>query len=196
MLLDFYDLFIKYGAVQKLYKKNEAIFNENDRAVFFFMVVEGSIRMFNRNEEGKEFIQGDFTSGQSFGEPPLFVNGKYPTTATCIKDTTVLKLSRDNFFVLLEENPNLQMLFLKILSKRIIGKAKSSKDIINQNTKQKILSFLNDQKDTETNEKNLIPYTRQEIANFTGLRVETVIRVCSKLKREKIIDIIEHKIYF
>jgi CRP-like cAMP-binding protein len=196
MLLDFYDLFIKYGAVQKLYKKNEAIFNENDRAAFFFMVVEGSIRMFNRNEEGKEFIQGDFTSGQSFGEPPLFVNAKYPTTATCIKDTTILKLSRDNFFLLLEENPNLQMLFLKILSKRIIGKAKSSKDIINQNTKQKILSFLNDHKDSDTNERIIMPYTRQEIANFTGLRVETVIRVCSKLKREKIIDIIEHKIYF
>jgi len=91
------------------------------------------------------------------------------------------------------------MLFLKILSKRIIGKAKSSKDIINQNTKQKIISFLDDQKtneETNNKTKKIIPFTRQEIANFTGLRVETVIRVCSKLKSEKIIDIIDHKIYY
>ncbi len=199
MLLDFYDLFISYGAVQKKYKKNEVIFNENEQAVFFFIIIEGSIRMFNRNEDGKEFIQGYFTTGQSFGEPPLFLNEKYPTMAACIKDTTVLKLSRNSFFILLEENPSLQMLFLKILSKRIIGKAKSSKDIINQNTKQKIISFLDDQKtneETNNKTKKIIPFTRQEIANFTGLRVETVIRVCSKLKSEKIIDIIDHKIYY
>lgn len=196
MLLEYYDLFVSYGAVQKIYKKNEVIFNENDRASFFFMILEGSVRMFNRNEEGKEFIQGYFTTGQSFGEPPLFINERYPTTASCIKETTVLKLSKENFFLLLNEHPKLQMLFITILSKRIVGKAKSSKDIINQNTKQKIISFFNDQKDTQTKERVLIPYTRQEIANFTGLRVETVIRICSKLKTEKIIDIVDHKIYF
>ncbi len=196
MLLEYYDLFVSYGAVQKIYKKNEVIFNENDRAAFFFMILEGSVRMFNRNEEGKEFIQGYFTTGQSFGEPPLFINERYPTTASCIKETTVLKLSKENFFLLLNEHPKLQMLFITILSKRIVGKAKSSKDIINQNTKQKIISFFNDQKDTQTKERVLIPYTRQEIANFTGLRVETVIRICSKLKTEKIIDIVDHKIYF
>ncbi len=195
-LLDYYDLFINYGAVQKLYKKNEIIFNEDDWAGFFYIIVEGSVRMFNRNEEGKEFIQGYFTTGQSFGEPPLLINEKYPTTAACIKDSVLLKLSRDHFFHLLKENPNFQMIFLKILSKRIIGKAKSSKDIINQNTKQKIISFLNAQKGSKTKERVLISYTRQEIANFTGLRVETVIRICSKLKNEKVIDIIDHKIYF
>lgn len=196
MLLDYYDIFVSYGAVQKQYKKNEVIFNENDKALFFYMILEGSIRMFNRNEDGKEFIQGYFTSGQSFGEPPLFINEQYPTTASCIKDTIVLKLSKNTFFLLLNENPQLQMIFLEILSKRIVGKAKSSKDIINQNTKQKIISFLNDQKDIKIKERILIPYTRQEIANFTGLRVETVIRICTKLKKENCIDIIDHKIYF
>lgn len=196
MLLEYYDLFVKYGAIQKVYKKNEVIFNENDRASFFFMILEGSVRMFNRNEEGKEFIQGYFTTGQSFGEPPLFINETYPTTASCIKETTVLKMSKENFFLLLSEHPKLQMVFITILSKRIVGKAKSSKDIINQNTRQKIISFFNVQKDTQTKEKTLIPYTRQEIANFTGLRVETVIRICSKLKTEKVIDIVDHKIYF
>lgn len=196
MLLDYYDIFISNGAVEKTYKKNEVIFDENDHATFFYLILEGSVRMFNRNEDGKEYIQGYFTAGQSFGEPPLFINDRYPTTATCICDSIILKLSRDNFLNLLDKNPNLQMLFLKILSKRIIGKAKSSKDIINQNTKHKVISFLQTQKPESVMERKLIPFTRQEIANFTGLRVETVIRVCSKLKNEKIIDIIDHKIYF
>ena len=41
-----------------------------------------------------------------------------------------------------------------------------------------------------SSKKELVPFTRQEIANFTGLRVETVIRAFSKMKEEKKIDII------
>ncbi|OWP79845.1 Crp/Fnr family transcriptional regulator, partial [Flavobacterium covae] len=52
------------------------------------------------------------------------------------------------------------------------------------------------QKPENIKKKIFIPFTRQEIANFTGLRVETVIRACSKLKKTGIIEIINHKIYF
>ncbi|MFK7001642.1 Crp/Fnr family transcriptional regulator [Flavobacterium oreochromis] len=195
-MIKYYEEFIKYGAIEKTFKKNEVIFNEGESALFFYFIINGSVRMFNRNEEGKEFVQGYFLSGQSFGEPPLFIEENYPTTAACIKDSILLKLSKKNFFRMLEDMPELQILFIKILSKRIIGKAKSSKDIINQNTEQKIISFLMIQKPENINEKIFIPFTRQEIANFTGLRVETVIRACSKLKKSGIIEIINHKIYF
>ncbi|WP_063743923.1 Crp/Fnr family transcriptional regulator [Flavobacterium covae] len=179
-----------------MFKKNEVIFNEGESALFFYFIISGGIRMFNRNEEGKEFVQGYFLTGQSFGEPPLFIDESYPTTAACIKDSMVLKLSKNKFFNMLEDIPELKTLFIKILSKRIVGKAKSSKDIINQNTEQKIISFLMIQKPENIKKKIFIPFTRQEIANFTGLRVETVIRACSKLKKTGIIEIINHKIYF
>ena len=42
----------------------------------------------------------------------------------------------------------------------------------------------------------LVPFTRQEIANFTGLRVETVIRALGKMHVEKKIEIKNHKIYY
>ena len=38
--------------------------------------------------------------------------------------------------------------------------------------------------------------TLAEIANFTGLRVETVIRTFAKMKSTNKIEIINHKIYF
>jgi CRP-like cAMP-binding protein len=39
---------------------------------------------------------------------------------------------------------------------------------------------LNAHKNNNNGNKELVPFTRQEIANFTGLRVETVIRVFQK----------------
>jgi len=41
-----------------------------------------------------------------------------------------------------------------------------------------------------------IPYTRQEIANFTGLRVETVIRYLTKMKVGKIVEINNRKLIY
>ncbi len=71
-----------------------------------------------------------------------------------------------------------------------------AKDIINQKPEFRIMAFLNAHKNCDKGEKYLVPYTRQEIANFTGLRVETVIRVFSRMKEANTIEMVNHKIYY
>jgi CRP-like cAMP-binding protein len=39
--------------------------------------------MFNSNDEGKEFTQGYFCNGQSFGEPPLFIDDEISCNCCC-----------------------------------------------------------------------------------------------------------------
>ncbi|MFN8274601.1 MAG: Crp/Fnr family transcriptional regulator [Flavobacteriaceae bacterium] len=190
------DLLFTWGALAKEYKKNDVIINEGETALFYFQVMDGCVRMFNSNDDGKEFTQGYFCNGQSFGEPPLFIDEKYPATATAFQDCTIVKLSKDKFLKILDEYPSIQKKFLVLMAQRIHSKAKTSKDIINQKPEFRILAFLNSNKKSNDGAKELVPFTRQEIANFTGLRVETVIRVFSRMKAENKIDIINHKIYF
>ncbi|WP_304199502.1 Crp/Fnr family transcriptional regulator [Flavobacterium alvei] len=192
------DLLYSWGAVAKKYKKNEVIFEEDEAAHFYFQILEGSVRMFNSNEEGKEFTQGLFCDGDGFGEPPLFINETYPSNAVTIQDSTIIKLSKDKFLKILDEYPNIQKDFLLLFAKKIHAKSKTSKDIINQKPEFRITSFLNSYKRKSGNstERLLIPFTRQEIANYTGLRVETVIRVFSKMNEAKKVEIIHHKIYY
>ena len=147
--------------------------------------------------QGKEFTQGYFSNGQSFGEPPLLINECYPATAVAFQDSKIVKLSKDKFLKILDEYPSIQKNFLNLMAHRIHSKAKTSKDIINQKPEFRITAFLNaHKKGSDCKIKEMVPFTRQEIANFTGLRVETVIRAFSKMKADKKIDIINHKIYF
>lgn len=190
------DLLFSWGAIAREYKKNDVLFYEDEHANFYYQVLDGCVRMFNSNDEGKEFTQGYFCDGQSFGEPPLFIDEKYPATAVAFQDCKILKLSRDKFLKILDEYPPIQKQFLKLMAQRIHNKAKTSKDIINQKPEFRVIAFLNSNKKEKSNTKELVPFTRQEIANFTGLRVETVIRVFSKLKAAKKVDIINHKIYY
>jgi CRP/FNR family transcriptional regulator len=192
------DLLFSWGAVAKKYKKNEIIFDEDEVAHFYYQIIEGSVRMFNSNDEGKEFTQGLFCKGESFGEPPLFIDQPYPSKAITIQDSTIIKLSKDKFLKILDEYPSIQKSFLILLANKIHSKSNTSKEIINQKPEFRIVAFLNTHKKKSEccNEKVLIPYTRQEIANFTGLRVETVIRVLCKMNTCDKLEIVNHKIYY
>lgn len=188
------DVLISFGAVFKDYEKGEVLFYEGDTANNYYQVISGSIKMFNTNDDGKEFTQGYFSKGQSFGEPPLFIDEKYPASAMAFQPSEVIRLSREKFLLLLDKYPAIQKQFLELMARRIYNKATTSKDIINQKPEFRIKAFLDTYKKSEAKEQ--IPFTRQEIANFTGLRVETVIRTISKMKMKKIVDVIDHKIYY
>jgi len=129
---------------------------------------------------------------------PLQINETYPSKAITILDSTILKLSKDKFLKILDEYPTIQKYFLVLLAQKIHSKSKTSKEIINQKPEFRIIAFLNSFKKKSgcANERILIPYTRQEIANYTGLRVETVIRVFAKMNEAKKVEIIHHKIYY
>jgi len=192
------DLLFSWGAVAKKYKKSELIFDDTEKAHFYYQIIDGSVRMYNSNDEGKEFTQGIFCKGSSFGEPPLFIDEIYPSKAITLQDSTIIKLSRNKFLKIVEEYPAIQKSFLSLFAQRIHSKSNSFKEIINQKPEFRIIAFLNThKKKSGTNaEKALIPFTRQEIANFTGLRVETVIRVLCKMNTCNKVEIINHKIYY
>lgn len=193
------DLLYTWGAIAKKYCKNDLIFNEDEAALFYYQIIKGSVRMYHSYENGRELNQGIFGNGESFGEPPLFVNGTYPSTAVAMENSTVLKLNKDKFLKILEDYPKVSMGLLQLISRRLYDKTERNKQIINQRPETRINSFLAHYKQKHqlnNKEKIFIPFTRQQIADFTGLRVETVIRCLKEMAKENKINIEQHKIYF
>uniref|UniRef100_UPI00404B3B3B Crp/Fnr family transcriptional regulator n=1 Tax=Flavobacterium sp. TaxID=239 RepID=UPI00404B3B3B len=193
------DLLFTWGAVAKKYNKEEIIFYEDDLALFYYQVIDGSVRMFCTNEDGKEFTQGVFEKGCSFGEPPLFIDEVYPSSAIAKQDSVIIKISKDKFLTIIEEYPEVNKSFMQLLALRVYRKALTNKNIVNQKPEHRINAFLKDYKQENggsNSGKIQIPYTRQEIADFTGLRVETVIRTLSQMNKCNKVEINNHKLFF
>jgi CRP-like cAMP-binding protein len=192
------DILITWGAVAKKYRKGEYVFHEGDHALYYFQIIEGTVKVFNTNNDGREFTQSEFKPGNSFGEPPLFIDEIYPATAVTTQDSVIIRLSREKFMEILDEYPVLQKNTLKLFAQRIYNKTVSTRDIINNTPENRIIAFLNSYKKKvmKENEEIEIPYTRQEIANYTGLRVETVIRTLAKMKTNKLVQIVKRKLRF
>ncbi|MBL7766872.1 MAG: Crp/Fnr family transcriptional regulator [Chitinophagaceae bacterium] len=189
---------LKAGGIQKVYEKDEYIFHEGDTARYFYQIITGRVKMGSANDDGKIFVQGEFTDNDCFGEPPMLINEKYPASAMAITKSYIIKISATAFLQLLEKNEDLKMALIYCLARRVYNKSVTSKEIINHRPEHRILAFLMDyKKDKSPGEMRiLIPYTRQEIADFTGLRVETVIRALTLMHQQGKVEIIKRKLYF
>jgi len=179
-------------------KKDEYIFLEDEPASFYFQVISGTVKMSSYSESGQEFIQGVFKAGQSFGEPALFGDFPYPNNAIATENSVIARIPKDIFFDLLRENFDIHQKFNSLFSNRLRYKAILLKEISSycpDHVIMTLLKYLRDNSPLEHKSNFYIPYTRQQIADMTGLRVETVIRTVKQLQKEGKLEIRQHKIY-
>lgn len=194
-----HNLLLKYGAVEKQYAKDETIFFSSDVPRFYFQVISGEVKMNSYNESGKEFIQGIFSAGRSFGEPPLFGDFNYPANAVALEDSVLFVLRKELFQYLLLENPKVHLQFTEVLASRLYYKATMASGNSNSSAEERILKLIDYLKfqiyNIPTEEQYEVELTRQQIADLTGLRVETVIRTLKKLEKSEEITIQNRKVY-
>lgn len=183
-------LLIQAGAVIRKYKKGEFIVKEDEKAKFYFQVVSGEVKMINTDDKGHEFIQGIFNEGESFAEPPLFLDSVYPASAIALADSKVFVLSKAKLLNLLAQNFNLQMHVIKTLSQRLYFKSMIGREISLYDAGHRIITLIDflKQRDGFENEIYPVTLTRQQIADLTGLRVETVIRAIQNLVKKELIQ--------
>jgi len=192
------DILLKFGACKMTYKKGDFLFNEGDYPKFFYQILSGSVKMNNFNDEGKEFIQGIFSTGQTFGEPPLFINKPYPSNAMAISHTTVYAIHKEAFFRLLLTNPEVNLAVSEVLSQRLYYKSIMASELSSQDAEHRIIKLIDYFKEeigVPSDVKYKVSLTRQQIADLTGLRVETVIRAIKTLEQKGGLKIKDRKIF-
>lgn len=197
MMIDI-DLLLACGAAYKKLSAGEIIFTETAQCQFYHQLVSGRIRWVNIDDEGNEFIQTIIDPGECFGEIPLFDNGSYAATAIADVQSIVLRLHKSSFLQLLKESPELHSSFCQLLAKRVRFKFLLLKSLALHAPEARIATLLNYLKSENKNfcpECNQLQLTRQQIADMTGLRVETVIRAMRNMHKRGELVIAKGKVY-
>jgi CRP-like cAMP-binding protein len=175
------------------------LFQDGEPATDYMQVESGTVKMFIVSTEGQEFIQGIFNAGESFGEPALIGKFPYPGSVVAIEPSKIWKLPSDYFFEMLKENFDLHLKMDQVLCQRLRYKSMVLSEISSHEPEHRIISLLKHFKSKNplsSPAKIIIPYTRQQLADMTGLRVETVIRAVKKMEKERKLVLEGHKIKF
>ncbi len=196
----------RYGAKEVFFDKGEVIIRADEEALNYFQILKGSVKMFTNSPDGQEFIQGIFKTNDSFGEPALLCSFPYPSTATTLEPSVIIKLNKERFLLLLKENFEIHLHLDQILCQRLKYKSMILSEISFYDPEHRILSLLKYLKNNSTNNMALsngitrsnhayiVPFTRQQIADMSGLRVETVIRTVKKMQGDGKLHLVDRKI--
>lgn len=192
------DLLLTYGATYKKVEKGQTIFSEGNSALFYHQLVEGTIRWINIDDEGKEFLQYIVKPGECFGEMPLFDEEPYAATAVADENSLIIRLHHSTFQQVLKDYPEILSSFTKLLAQRVRFKFMLVKELSSYSPGHRIITIINYMKQNKMNicpKCNKLLLTRQQLANMTGLRVETVIRTIKDLEEKKFLSIQKGKVY-
>ncbi len=170
--------------------KGDTAFHQGELATHFHIVKSGKIKMMSFNDEGKEFVQGYFTEGQSFGEPPFFNHLSYPAAAIAVVDSEVWRCPYESFLKLLKENFAIHLELTKVLSGRLVYKSIMLSELAVEEAEHRLttlIEYFRKSETGQTGENYMVPFTRQQLADMTGLRVETVIRSIKSMEQKKLL---------
>ncbi len=192
------DMLLACGAAYKKLSAGEVIFQEGTQCHFYHQLVSGSVRWANIDDDGHEFIQTIIDPGECFGEMPLFDDGPFAATAIAEDDSVIIRLNKTSFLQLLKENPEIHFSFSQHLAKLVRFKFLLLKSIALHSPETRIATLIGHLKAQNKNfcaKCNQLKLTRQQIADMTGLRVETVIRAMRHMHEKGELVIEKGKVY-
>ena len=194
---------IQYLNEQKipaLYKKGQLIFDEGHNSTGVYCLREGKIKVYKNGQDGREHITRVVLPGELLGLKALLSGNDHSVSASVIEDSSLCFINKNDFFQLMVKYPEFTRSLIQILSKlleeaemRLISLAyKPVRERLAETLLFLFYSFYPNQKERTKNYLNL---TRMDLSNIIGTAQETVIRLLSEFKEEKLIEIKGRKIF-
>ncbi|HEX9975955.1 MAG TPA: Crp/Fnr family transcriptional regulator, partial [Dehalococcoidales bacterium] len=106
-------------AVERNFMSNESIFWEGDTPIWFYIVIEGRVKVIKHSSSGKEFIIAFFGPGEMIGEVAILENQPYPASAQSIAKTRVIGIRQEAFLAFLASRPQVALRIINVLGGRL-----------------------------------------------------------------------------
>lgn len=171
------------------FNRGETIFNEGDAAEYAYKVVSGAVRLCKHMADGRRqiaqfLLPGDFFSFMDLSEHSFTAEAVSDTTLTCYPQRQIERLG--------EERLSLRKRFAALLTRRVRDIQNHLVMLGRQTAKERVAAFfLHVIEHTGIDKAGLmeLPMSRQDVADYLGLTIETVCRVLSAMKRHGLVGI-------
>jgi CRP/FNR family nitrogen fixation transcriptional regulator len=173
------------GAVMT-YPRNAEIFGENEPAEYLYKVVSGTVRTYKILSDGRRQVSGFYLAGDIFG---LEFTDEHTLSAEAINDTKVLVVKRSALNALANRDPLVaQQLFA--LTGRELHRVQDRILLLIKNARERVASFLLEMAERASESNTIeLPMSRQDIADYLGLTIETVCRTLTSLETASAIEV-------
>jgi CRP/FNR family transcriptional regulator, nitrogen fixation regulation protein len=161
------------------FSRNAEIYGENEPADYVYKVVSGSVRTYKIFDDGRRQIGGFYFPGDMFG---LESGDAHQFSAEAIENCVVLLVKRSALVALAERDGDIARQLWSFTAGEL-QRVRAHMLLLIKSAEERVACFLLEMADRRSNTEAVeLPMSRQDIADYLGLTIETVSRTLTHLE--------------
>lgn len=173
--------------------KNAELFAQGDELEAIYAIKSGAVKVSALDADGLEQIIGFYYPGDLLGLDAL-AEESHQCTATALEQTRFCRLPLQRLDNLIDELPSLRRQFMRIMSQALSEDKELLLTMGQKNSEGRVATLLLSL--SRRRQAHALPPSpvrlsmkRMDLANFLGMRIETVSRVLRRLKESEVIAV-------
>jgi CRP/FNR family nitrogen fixation transcriptional regulator len=177
---------IEFMGVAMHFGRNVEIYGENEPADYLYKVISGSVRTYKVLSDGRRQIGAFYLPGDVFG---LEVGEEHTFSAEAIVDSNISIIKRSTVVTLAQRDNDIARQ-LWTLTGEELKRAQDHILLLIKTAQERVASFLLEMAARMSCDKAFeLPMSRQDIADYLGLTIETVSRTLTHLENTAAIEL-------
>jgi CRP/FNR family nitrogen fixation transcriptional regulator len=166
--------------------RNSEVFGEDEPADYIYKVISGCVRTYRILSDGRRQITGFYLAGEVFG---LAFGAKHTESAEAISDSKIAVLKRRALEAAADRNPAVAR-DLFTLTGHELRRVQNRILLLIESAQERVVGFLLEMAERLGAERTFeLPMSRQDIADYLGLTIETVSRTLTTLQSAAAIEV-------
>jgi CRP/FNR family nitrogen fixation transcriptional regulator len=162
-----------------VYARNSEVFGEEEAADYVYKVVSGAVRTYNVLDDGRRQIGAFYFAGDFFG---LESGEAHTFSAEAVIDSKILVIKRSALLTLVQRDGEVAQQLWSTTS-RELRRVQDHVLLLIKTAEERVVDFLLQMaKRMRSGNKVSLPMSRQDIADYLGLTIETVSRTMTHLE--------------
>ena len=169
---------VQVGGASMTFERNAEIFGEGESADYVYKVLSGSVRAYKVLSDGRRQITEFYLPGDVFG---IESGSEHTNSAESIDKSTILIVRRNSLFKTAERDSEVARRLWSITAAEL-RRSQNHALLLIKTAKERIAAFLLDMAERVAGKGFVeLPMSRQDIADYLGLTIETVSRTLTSL---------------
>jgi len=172
-------------------KKGGVVFREGTFPKGVYLVQKGKVKIYQTNRDGKQQIVYIYRHGELMGYRPIISGEPNPVSAAALEDTLLTFIPKKHFLRALDTAPLLTKKLMVNLAHEFSVWVNKVSIFAQQPVRERValsLRILSEKyKKDDQQFPVVIDLSREDLANYVGTSVETLVRMLRQLKDEQII---------
>jgi len=188
---------LNYEKDFRQYRRGDILYQEGNRISGFFCINCGIIKVFKTGFDGKEQIIRFAKKGDIIAYRSVLSNELACTSAKVIEDCRVCFIPSEILIKFIKSNSTYALELLKLACNELDEANSFITDIAQKTVRERlaeVLLLLVNDFGLDNQQFLNISLTREELANIVGTATESVIRLLSEFKADKLIELNGRKI--